>query len=99
MAMNLYLKAANQDNGDAQLALARLYKDDDVNLAIYWYNKAMVKNQDQACLGLVDVYMKESDIDENKIRTLLDCVKNKDNEKYLKTVEKFEKYIEDRAAI
>ena len=99
MAMKYYLKAANQDNYRAQLAVARMYKNSDVNQAIYWYNIAMVKSYDDACLGLVDIYLKDNLVDENQIRMMLDNIEDKESTIYLEMEEKYRKYIEERTAI
>ena len=99
VALKHYLIAANKENYDAQLAVARLYKDSDKNQAIYWYNKASVKYPDEAYLGLVNIYIKEPVLDEDKVRMLLENIKNKNLEAYVKAEENFKKILNERAEI
>ena len=94
--MKCYSRAANKENYEAQLALARMYKHKDSDLAIYWYNKAMVKDPDAASLGLIDVYLSQKNVEQEKIKCLLDNISNK-NKMYENALERFNKYISENA--
>jgi hypothetical protein len=74
-----------------------MYKHKDSNQAIYWYNKAMVKHPDEAYLGLIDVYLSDEYAEQEKVRLLLANVSNKDKN-YEKALEKFQKYVSERAS-
>lgn len=98
-ALKCYLFAASGGNGDAQVEVARMYEDEDPIQSIYWYSKAMNSRKDRASLGLANVYMKENNFDDNKIRMLLDNVDNKDSEQYLKAEKTLSNLLEERAKI